>query len=86
MAQNHSAKIPDVSDHRSEAPAGPGAVPMDGDAFLALLARRHSTRVFRDEPVPAALIERVVAAVRRFEGNRGASDDVTLIVARRLGD
>jgi len=31
----------------------------------------------------ATLIERIVAAVRRFEGDRGASDDVTLIVARR---
>lgn len=62
MAQINSARIPGVSDLRSEAAAGPGAAPMDGDAFLALLARRHSTRVFRDAPVPAALIERVVAA------------------------
>ena len=33
----------------------------------------------------AALVGRIVEAVRRFEGDRGASDDVTLIVARRSG-
>ena len=33
----------------------------------------------------AALVARIVEAVRRFEGGRGASDDVTLIVARRTG-
>jgi sigma-B regulation protein RsbU (phosphoserine phosphatase) len=33
----------------------------------------------------AALVGRIVEAVRRFEGDRGASDDVTLIVARRTG-
>jgi len=33
----------------------------------------------------AALIRHVVAAVRDFEGGRGASDDVTLVVARRTG-
>jgi sigma-B regulation protein RsbU (phosphoserine phosphatase) len=33
----------------------------------------------------AALLGRIVEAVRRFEGARGASDDVTLIVARRTG-
>lgn len=32
----------------------------------------------------AALLGRIVEAVRRFEGDRGASDDVTLIVARRM--
>jgi serine phosphatase RsbU (regulator of sigma subunit) len=30
-------------------------------------------------------VGRIVEAVRRFEGDRGASDDVTLIVARRTG-
>jgi serine phosphatase RsbU (regulator of sigma subunit) len=30
-------------------------------------------------------VARIVAEVRRFEGARGASDDVTLIVARRTG-
>jgi serine phosphatase RsbU (regulator of sigma subunit) len=30
-------------------------------------------------------VGRIVEAVRRFEGARGASDDVTLIVARRTG-
>ncbi len=33
----------------------------------------------------AALLGRIVEAVRRFEGARGASDDVTLVVARRNG-
>ena len=33
----------------------------------------------------AALMARIVGEVRRFEGDRGASDDVTLVVARRLG-
>jgi serine phosphatase RsbU (regulator of sigma subunit) len=33
----------------------------------------------------ATLIRRIVEAVRAFEGARGASDDVTLIVARRSG-
>ncbi len=33
----------------------------------------------------ATLLGRIVAAVRRCEGARGASDDVTLIVARRTG-
>lgn len=33
----------------------------------------------------ATLVGRIVEAVRRFEGARGASDDVTLIVARRTG-
>jgi serine phosphatase RsbU (regulator of sigma subunit) len=32
------------------------------------------------------VVGRVVAAVRRFEGGRGASDDVTLIVARRRAE
>lgn len=33
----------------------------------------------------ATVVARVVEEVRRFEGSRGASDDVTLIVARRAG-
>ena len=47
-----------MSDPQTEA----AAVPMDGDAFLSLLARRRSTRVFRDEPVPTELLERIVRA------------------------
>jgi phosphoserine phosphatase RsbU/P len=34
----------------------------------------------------AETVARIVAEVRRFEGARGASDDVTLIVARRNPD
>ena len=34
----------------------------DGDTFLALLERRRSTRMFREQPVPPELIERLVRA------------------------
>lgn len=33
-----------------------------GDHFMALLARRHSTRMFQEQAVPSALIERLVKA------------------------
>lgn len=35
----------------------------DADAFQRLLERRRSVRAFRDEPVPRALLERLVAMV-----------------------
>ena len=39
-----------------------GTASAQGDAFLAMLERRRSTRVFRDESVPVELIERLVRA------------------------
>ncbi len=36
--------------------------PLAGDAFLALLERRRSTRMFREQPVPPEMIERLVRA------------------------
>ncbi len=42
-------------------PAPTGTCP-EGDAFTALLERRRSTRMFKEEPVPRALLERLVRA------------------------
>lgn len=40
----------------------PDCPPLSGDAFLALLERRRSTRMFREAPVPQELLERLVRA------------------------
>ena len=39
-----------------------GITGSSGDAFLAMLERRSSTRVFKDAPVPRHLIERLILA------------------------
>lgn len=36
--------------------------PLSGDAFMALLEKRHSTRMFKEAPVPHELINRMVQA------------------------
>jgi len=35
---------------------------MDGDGFMALLGRRRSTRMFKEQPVPQALLETLIRA------------------------
>ena len=42
--------------------AGSPAPAPDGQAFLALLERRRSTRMFREQPVPPELIEQLIRA------------------------
>ncbi len=50
-----------------------------GELRLEDLVRRHS-----DAPA-AEILDRIVAAVTEWAGEKGANDDVTLIVVRRLG-
>ncbi len=65
------------TDGVTEAQAAGGA--MWGEAPLVELLRGHP-----DEPCEA-FARRIVDEVRRFEGEQGPSDDITLLLARRTG-